>query len=162
MALPWIILVFGLSSQAQDLKFSDTPYSTPVFSATFPAGTEVIYEHTKDAEFDTNTYSAGQFTVGYTDFLKRKEPITKLDLDRILGIAQDGAITMSPTITDSTLIGLPARKTSNTVKNAFGDVFPTYMRIAVSGNQRVWLATILCDQCKQADADKFFDSIKIK
>ncbi len=172
MALTLIMLAGSLSSHAQDIKFSDKPYTTPVFSATFPAGTEVKYDHdTDDPAFDDNEYevsidlkdgSFSTFTIKYSNYLKGT--VTQNDVDPWLKqfFDVDGAVTKGPII-NSTLGGLSARKTTKTAKRFYDDKIEViYVLGAVSGNRRFWSADVICSKCTQADADRFFDSIKIK
>ena len=172
MALTAIMLVGGLCSQAQDIKFSDKPYSTPLFSATFPAGTEVKYDHdTDDPDFDDSEYkvsidlkdgSFSTFTIKYTDYLRGT--VSQKDVDTWLNkfFDVDGAVTKGPII-NSTLGGLSARKASKTAKRFYDDKLELiYVLGAISGNRRFWSADVICSKCTQVDADKFFDSIKLK
>jgi hypothetical protein len=178
MVLAAIVLV-GIPAQAQNIKFSDTPYSAPAFSATFPDGAEVTYEHTKGDTSDHNRYSAftskpgstegtteagsiALFSVSHSEFLGEARVDTKANLDAAIDGVLARAVTEGQTKTDSTLGGLYAREGSGKkVDDDSGDVNSVYMRLAMQGN-RVWFAEVVCESCTQADADKFFDSIKIK
>ena len=172
------ITLVGIPAQAQNIKFSDTPYSTPVFSATFPADAEVAHEHTKNDTSDYNRYSAftgkpgstegtaeagsiALFSLSHSNLGEAKAD-TKANLDAGIDGVLAHAVTDGRPKTDSTLGGLYAREGSGKkVDDDSGDVSLVYMRLAMQGS-RVWLAEVVCETCTQADADKFFDSIKIK
>jgi hypothetical protein len=172
------IMLVGIPAQAQNIKFSDTPYSTPVFSATFPAGAEVTCEHTKGDTSDRNRCSAFTSKLGSTEGTAEAGSIalfslshsnlgeakadTKANLDAGIDSVLAHAVTEGQPKTDSTLGGLYAREGSGKkVDDDSGDVSSVYLRLAMQGN-RVWFAEVVCDSCTQADADEFFDSIKIK
>jgi hypothetical protein len=74
----------------------------------------------------------------------------------------DAAVTKGPII-NSALGGLSARRASKTAKRFYDDKSEfVYVLGAISSNRRFWSADVVCSKCTQADADKFFDSIKIK
>ena len=175
IALTGIMLACGLSSQAQDIKFNDKPYSTPVFSATFPVDEVVKYEESKNATLDQNIYSSvntkrsekdskrladpiAVFMVAYSDYTNTN--FTKVDLKTFLdGLLKESVNDFKDT--PSTLAGLDALATLRTIMESDGDEELYYVRVAAHGN-RMWTAEVICFVCGQADADKFFNSIKIK
>jgi hypothetical protein len=174
MALTVIMLACGLSSQAQDIKFSDKPYSTPVFSATFPVDEVVKYEQSKDAAADRNMYSSHNTKLSATDSKRLADPIavfmigysdytntnfTKVTLKRFLDFLLDDSVD-DVKDTPSTLGGLDALASVGIMDSDGVDELH-YIRVAAHGN-RLWVAEVICFVCNQADADKFFNSIKIK
>jgi hypothetical protein len=175
MALTALMLTGSLSSQAQDIKFSDRAYSTPVFSATFPVDEVVKYEQSKDATRDQNIYSSvntrrsekdskrladpiAVFMVAYGDYTNTN--FTKVDLKNYLDGLLEGSVNDFKDI-PSTLGSLDALATLRTITDSYGDDELYYVRVAAHGN-RMWTAQVICFVCGQADADKFFNSIKIK
>jgi hypothetical protein len=175
MAVAAITLAGSLSAQAQDIKFNDTPYSTPVFSATFPVDEVVTHEESKNATSDQNIYSSvntkrsekdskrladpiAVFMVAYVDYTNTN--ITKVDLKKFLDGLLDGSVNDFKDI-PSTLGGLDGLATLRTIMDSDGDEQLHYVRVAAHGN-RMWTAQVICFVCGQADADKFFNSIKIK
>jgi hypothetical protein len=165
---------------AQSLEFTDTPYAAPAFSATYPVpdkdkpgityssqnvtlksgATAVMHNYALGIHNDTDA-----FLIIYCDANLQGD---KAGLDTML----DGAVATLENVkagpkTDATFSGLPARavwatSTHTSGQNTYNRTM--YERIAVQGG-RVWQALVICDRttnCTEADANRFFNSIKIR
>jgi hypothetical protein len=168
------------SSSAQSLEFTKTTYDAPAFSATYPVPDKdkpgVTYSSQSvtlksGATATMHTYALGihndadAFLVIYCDANLQGD---KAGLDLML----DGAVatlenaTPSPK-TDSTFSGFPARAvTANSTYTSGQTTYnrTMYERITVQG-ARVWQALVICNRttnCTDTDANKFFNSIKIR
>jgi len=178
-ALTFLALSAGAAS-AQSLEFSDTPYGAPAFSATYPVpdkdkpgvtyssqnvtlksgATAVMHTYALSIHGDSDA-----FVIIYCD--------ANLEGDKAgLDVMLDGAVATLKNVkagpkTDSTLSGLPARAVWATSTHTSGqNTYDRTMheRITVQGS-RVWQALVICDKtsnCTEVDANKFFNSIKIR
>ena len=179
LTFAFFILAVAAAS-AQSLEFTKAPYDAPAFSATFPVPDKdkpgVTYSSQSvtlksGAAATMHTYALGihndsdAFLIIYCDANLQSD---KAGLDIML----DGAMATLENVkpgpkTDSTFSGLPARAVSATSTSTSGQTTTsrtTYERITVQGI-RVWQALVLCDKtsnCSEADANKFFNSIKIR
>ncbi len=174
-----IFFVLAVSAiSAQSLKFSGEPYDAPAFSATYPVPDgQPVKQTTQHVErvvgggsTDLMIYalrlqtSGDAFMVAYSDVsFTPKTDTAGLDaaIDGQLNILGKGA--KAGPKTDSTYSGLTARAVSAT-GTANGIGFAAYIRLAVQG-RRVWQGIVVCTigtNCSEADANKFFNSIKIK
>jgi len=171
------------AAAAQNIEFAATPYEAPAFSATFPSPDPGKDKPGVSYSFDDITTKAGTptklhnytlslyndadaFLVLYCDIANARGDVAALD--RML----DGALTQLDNAkpgpkTDSTLSGLPARAVAATGSYTHGQTtfnVTAYERIMVQ-NSRVWQAIVICDQttsCTETDANKFFNSIKVR
>jgi hypothetical protein len=163
----------------RNIAFSSTTYEAPAFYANFPVpdknpvayssqevklksgGTSTLHNYTLSLHNDEDA-----FLVLYSDVASVRSDSTGLDLmlDGALGTLDNAK--PGPK-TDSTFSGLPARTVSSTGTYKNGETtfnITTYERIAAQGN-RIWQAIVVCDQrsnCSEADANKFFNSIKVR
>jgi hypothetical protein len=172
----------GLAQNAaspQPAAFNTTAYEAPAFYATFPApdknriahssqkvklktgGTTTLHNYTLSIHNDEDA-----FLVLYSDVPNIQGDSAGLDAMLEGALAQLDNAKPGPK-TDSTFSGMLARtvSASGTYKNG-QTVFniTTYERIAVQGS-RVWQAIVICDErttCSAADANKFFNSIKVR
>jgi len=178
MTLVFLTLAVAASA-AQNLEFAATPYEAPAFLATFPVpdknpttytsenvtlkngGTATMHNYTLSIHND-----ADAFLVLYSDVPNIRGDATGLDL------MLDGALaTMDNSKpgpkTDSIFSGLPARTVTATGTYKNGQTtysVTTYERIAVQGS-RIWQGIVICDSrtnCSEGDANKFFNSIKVR
>jgi hypothetical protein len=168
------------AASVRNMEFTTTTYDAPAFSATFPVpdkdkpgvayssesvtlksgGTATMHTYSLPLHNDSDA-----FIVIYCDANLRGDTVgLDLMLDGALATLQNAK--PGPK-TDSTFSGLPARAVSATSTYTSGQTTgnrTTYERIAVQGN-RVWQALVLCDKttnCTEADANRFFNSIKVK
>jgi hypothetical protein len=149
LTLVFLMLAVAAAS-AQTLEFTATPYAAPAFTATYPV---------PDKDKPGVTYSS--------------QPVTLQSGDTYgLDLMLDGAVATLENArpgpkTDSTFSGFPARAVTATSSSTSGQTTvnrTTYERITVQG-KRVWQALVLCDKasnCTEADAHRFFNSIKIR
>jgi len=167
------------AAMPQNVEFSTTTYEAPAFYATFPVPDKdkgVTYSSQNvtlksGATAVMNTYALSlhndfdAFLIIYCD--------ANLQGDTAgLDIMLDGAIATLENAkpgpkTDSTFSGFRARAVVATSTYTSGQTTghrTTYERITVQGT-RVWQALVLCDKttnCTEADANRFFNSIKIR
>jgi len=168
------------AASVRNVEFTTTAYAAPAFSATYPVPDKDKPGVTYSSQNVTlksggtatmHTYALGlhndsdAFLVIYCDADLRGDTV---GLDLML----DGALATLENAkpgpkTDSTFSGLPARAVTATSTYSSGQTTfnrTTYERITVQG-ARVWQALVICDKttnCTEADANKFFNSIKIK
>lgn len=179
LTLVFLMLAVAAAS-AQTLEFTATPYAAPAFTATYPVPDKdkpgVTYSSQpvtlKSGETATmHTYALGihndndAFLIIYCDADLRGDTYgLDLMLDGAVGTLENAK--PGPK-TDSTFSGLPARAITATSSSTSGQTTvnrTTYERITMQG-KRVWQALVLCDKtsnCTEADANKFFNSIKIR
>jgi hypothetical protein len=167
------------SASLQNISFGTTTYEAPAFYANFPVpdktavaytsqevklkngGTTTLHNYTLSLHDDSDA-----FLVLYSDIANVRGDTAGLDqmLDGALGQLDNAK--PGPK-TDSTFSGLPARTVSATGTYKNGDTtfnVTSYERIAVQGS-RVWQSIVICDKrttCSEADANKFFNSIKVR
>jgi hypothetical protein len=168
------------AASAQSLEFARTSYEAPAFSATYPVPDKDKPGVTYSSENVTlksgatavmNNYSLGihnefdAFLVIYCDAnLQGDTAGLDLMLDGAVGTLENAKATPK---TDSTFSGFRARAVSATSTYTSGNTTgnrTTYERITVQGT-RVWQALVVCDRstnCTEADANRFFNSIKIR
>jgi hypothetical protein len=168
------------SSSAQSLEFTKTTYDSPAFSATYPVPDKdkpgVTYSSQSvtlksGAKATMHTYALGihndadAFLVIYCD-ANLQGDTAGLDLMLDGAVATLENATPSPK-TDATFSGFPARAvTANSTYTSGQTTYSRamYERITVQG-ARVWQALVICNKstnCTEADANKFFNSIKIR
>jgi hypothetical protein len=174
------VMLAVAAASAQSLEFTKTPYEAPAFSATYPVPDKDKPGVTYSSENVTlksgatavmHTYALGihndadAFLVIYCDANLQGDTA---GLDLML----DGAVATLENAkpgpkTDSTFSGFPARAVaaSNTYTSGQTTYNRTmYERITVQGT-RVWQALVICNKtttCTDADANKFFNSVKIR
>jgi hypothetical protein len=163
----------------QNIAFSTTAYEAPAFYATFPlpdkdpvgyssqevtlksGGTATLHNYTLSLHNDRDA-----FLVLYSDVPNIRGDSAGLDTMLDGALAQLDNAKPSPK-TDSTFSGMPARAVSAAGTYKSGQTtfnVTTYERIAMQGS-RVWQAIVICDgttTCSAADANRFFDSIKVR
>ena len=168
------------SSSAQSLEFTKTTYDAPAFSATYPVPDKdkpgVTYSSQSvtlksGATATMHTYAlsihndADAFLVIYCD-ANLQGDTAGLDLMLDGAVATLENASPSPK-TDSTFSGFPARAvTANSTYTSGQTTYSRtmYERITVQG-ARVWQALVICNKtsnCSDTDANKFFNSIKIR
>jgi len=180
----FILAVAAASAQnaasVRNMEFTTTTYDAPAFSATYPVPDKdkpgVTYSSQdvtlkSGATATMHTYALGlhndadAFLVIYCDANLQGDTA---GLDLML----DGAVATLENAkpgpkTDSTFSGLRARAITATSTYTSGQTTfnrTMYERIVVQGN-RVWQALVICNKttnCTDADANKFFNSIKIR
>ena len=162
-----------------NIVFSTTAYEAPSFYATYPVPDKgpVAYssQEVKLKNGSTTTlhnYSLSlnsdrdAFLVLYCDIPNTRGDTAALDQMLDGALAQLDNAKPTPK-TDSTYSGLPARMVTATGTYTSGKTtfnVTAYQRVAVQGS-RVWQGIVICDQtstCSEADANRFFNSIKIR
>lgn len=165
---------------AQNLEFAPR-YEAPEFSATYPvqdsgkpgvayALNTISLKNGTPVKMNNYTLSlhsdADAFLVLYCDIPNTRSDNESLDhmLDGALGQLDNAH--PGPK-TDARFSGMPARAVSATGSYVHGDNtfhVTSYERITVKGD-RIWQAIVICDSrtnCSEADANKFFDSIRVR
>jgi hypothetical protein len=152
------------------VKFSSAAYDAPAFSALFPAGqVKTTHETSSDGTVFTFYEIDGKdtfliFSVLYWDLPATEAPTdTAAYLDKLLDKYQT---TKGGEKSNSTLSGMFARSTWLNGGIAKPPQYSQYDRITVQGH-RVWRVDVMCqdpwfNSCTETDANKFFDSLKIK
>jgi hypothetical protein len=168
------------AASVRNMEFTSSTYDAPAFSATYPVpdkdkpgvtyssqnvtlksgGTATMHSYALGLHNDSDA-----FIVIYCDANLRGDTVgLDLMLDGALATLQNAK--PGPK-TDSTFSGMPARAVTATSTYTSGQTTgsrTTYERITVQGT-RVWQALVLCDKttnCTEADANRFFNSIKVR
>jgi len=173
-ALLLVFLALAMAASAQNLQFK-TPYDAPLFSAMYaseggdvkPAAKEL---DSKVGKLTQNTYiqefskGNGALLVQYIDL----PADSTFDLDGgIDGMLAKFSAKETQPRSNVTLGRLPARGAAAKGTMGEGDSasnLVVYMRDAVDG-KRTWAVIFLCLKdipCSEADANTFFDNVKIK
>jgi hypothetical protein len=155
------------------VKFNSATYDDPAFSALFPTGDVEVDKQTVGGR-EISRYSVFRggdsgpdhflyFAVRYWDVPTAEAPANNaiyLDeqLDLFKGTGGGRA--------DSKLGGMFARSSFGNMGLDAPPSYEQYNRVTVKG-RRVWWVVVKCqdpwfDSCTETDANKFFDSIKIK
>lgn len=152
------------------VAFNSTTYDAPTFSALFPVGKVEVANHTSPDGTVYFSYSVDRedtiliFMVKYWDLPATETPANTAGyLDKLLDSYES---TNGGKKSDSTLSGIFARSTWLNQGIEKPPQYAQYDRITVKGN-RVWRVDVMCEvpwfnSCTETDANKFFDSLKIK
>ena len=151
-----VFMLLTVVASAQTIKF-DNKYEAPAFTATFPTGADVKYEHKEENGGVTNSYTA---MLAYHDDLT---PVRHKTLDQMVDDHLEPIKNARVTKGEETIGNLRAR-TGVATGTIQGTEASGYTRVAMSGN-RLWqiiIFRIAGGVFTEVDANRFFNSIVIR
>lgn len=160
-----VFMLLTVVASAQTIKF-DNKYEAPAFTATFPTGADVKYEHKEENGGVTNSYTAMMqngnvyILLAYHDDLT---PVRHKTLDQMVDDHLEPIKNARVTKGEETIGNLRAR-TGVATGTIQGTEASGYTRVAMSGN-RLWqiiIFRIAGGVFTEVDANRFFNSIVIR